>query len=54
MKTCPDFEKRSDATVDLCGARRRLYDAAQNLQQCALACAVASNNADYFAFFNIE
>src|SRR5438132_297000 len=36
MKTCADFQKRADASIDVSAAARRLGDSIQNFQQRAL------------------
>ena len=54
MEAGADLEQRADAAVDLDAPRRRLGDARQDLQQRALAGAVAADDADDLAAPDLE
>ena len=54
MKTCSDLEQRADPAVNVRTARGGLSNPIKNLQQRALACSVASDDAHHFALFNVE
>ena len=54
MKAGADFEKAADASVKLDLARGRVGDLREDLQEGAFAGAVAADDADDFAFLNVE
>src|SRR5581483_8440870 len=54
VETGPDLEERASAAINIHSAGGRLSDSIQNLQKCALACAVAADDPDGLAPFHIE
>src|SRR5207237_1388454 len=54
METGADFEEAANASVEFDLASGRFGDLRQDLEQCAFTGAVATNNADNFAFLNVE
>src|SRR5262245_53807679 len=54
MKPRTHFKQACDASPDFHSALGRLRDAAQNLEECAFASAVASNDAENLASLNLE
>jgi hypothetical protein len=49
-----DFEQTADAPIKIDFAFRRLSDLAQNFEQGAFARAIATNNSNDIALFDIE
>src|SRR5262249_20098394 len=54
MKTGANLEERTNSPMELGMPLRRLDDARENLEQCALAGAVSADNADDLASFDVE
>src|SRR5262245_28789360 len=54
METRPDFEQRTDPSIDPHSSRRGMRDSREDLQERTLACAVAADDADYLALLNLE
>ena len=54
MKAGSDFQQRPDSAVNRCAPFRRPGNPRKNLQQRALACAVASDDANDFTVFDVE
>src|SRR6267143_1756275 len=54
MKSGPDFEQGADAAVNVDAADRRLGNSIQYLEECAFARAIAADNPEHFAGFDIK
>src|SRR5439155_3780075 len=54
MKACADFKQASCPAVDVHLARRRLNNLCKNFQECGFTRPVASNDAGYFARFDLK
>src|SRR5687768_6271045 len=54
MKTRAYLQQRAHTSLNRCPAVGRLGDAGKNLQQCALAGAVAPDNAEHLAMLDLE
>src|SRR5207237_7767573 len=54
VKADGDLQERADTAVDFRGSARRIGDAGEDLEQRALSCAVAPDDADDLALLDLE